>query len=144
MAMLIFTKKGQSLVEVVVALGILAIVFSGTTGLLVRVVNLNLNARDITQATGLAQEGITRTLRGIRAQCNASLPAGIDEWRDAPNGNRFHLVVTSGFVDIPDSGGAPTSGSSFIRVRSTVSWVDPEGNAFPPYTVEEVIRRGNE
>jgi type II secretory pathway pseudopilin PulG len=55
---LLENKKGESLVEVVVSLGIIIFLFSAVVSLLIVSVNLNLGARQRTEAIALAQRNM--------------------------------------------------------------------------------------
>lgn len=56
-------KKAFTLIEVVVALGILAAVFAGTVTMIVTVVRLALSARQKTEAVALAQRGLAKGIQ---------------------------------------------------------------------------------
>jgi type II secretory pathway pseudopilin PulG len=58
-------KKGQTLVETVVALGILAIVLTGTISLVVNIVSLVLSSRNKTEAMALAEKGLAEAVAGV-------------------------------------------------------------------------------
>lgn len=66
-------RKGQSLIEVVVALGILAAVFATAATLIVTIVDLNVSARSRTEAVALAQKKLTEKVKEAKKFCGTSI-----------------------------------------------------------------------
>lgn len=84
-------RKGLTLIEVVVALGILAIVFSSTMSLVVNVVKLSVLSREKTQIVSLAQYGLSRARSSTASNCSKdikSLPA------ENITGTPYSVVIT--------------------------------------------------
>lgn len=134
------SKKGQSLVEVVVALGVIAIVFSGTVNLIVRVVGLNLDARDVTQATALAQKALTEAVSNTASNCTAGVTT-VPATNVNLGGKNFTYQVASSAYDISTAGVVTSNASgAFLKVTATVSWNDREGDP-RSNVVEQYIRR---
>jgi len=87
-------KKGLTLIEVVVALGILAIVFAGVVTLIVQIVSLELSSRDRTQGIALAQGKLSEVTASISNGCSNVSPVtnAAPILFDVPN-SRFSYVV---------------------------------------------------
>lgn len=81
-------KKGFSLVEVVVALGILVAVFSITVILIIQTLNIAINTRKTTQGLLLAQKELNEEIIKIERGCQ--LPA--DE--EAPNNSGYTVRIS--------------------------------------------------
>jgi hypothetical protein len=62
-------KKGQTLVEVIVALGIVFIVFAATANLTINSIHLILQARNETEAIYLAQQETAVALNNLNESC---------------------------------------------------------------------------
>lgn len=67
-------KKGLTLIEVVVALGILTVVFAGVVTLIVQIVSLELSSRDRTQAIALAQGKLAEVTASLSNGCSNVSP----------------------------------------------------------------------
>lgn len=116
------SKKGQSLVEVIVALGILAVVFAGVISLIVRVVDLELMARDRTIAVSYAQQVLAETIGKMGNGCSETADDTFTGSRT--EGNEFSYTGT--IKDSPDySNGLDQK--SFKEVTITVKWKDKSG-----------------
>lgn len=137
--------RGQSLVEVIVALGIIVIVFTGTITLVVNVMNLNLTSRDVTQATALAEKKMGEAVSGIRSDCAIDIGGLSVTGNNVPvtlGGKSFTPVVTFSSVSrnqvsntfVADSNGL------FIRITSTVTWKD-RGGVDRSFSVERILRK---
>jgi Tfp pilus assembly protein PilV len=68
-------KKGQTLIEVVVALSILIVVFTGVVSLTMSVVNLTLASKDQTEAVAFAQKVLTDYDYQLTQSCPIGAPA---------------------------------------------------------------------
>lgn len=62
-------KKGQSLVEVVVSLSIVATVFATTVTLVVSVFNLSVSSRNLTEAVAISQRAMSEVIEDSREGC---------------------------------------------------------------------------
>lgn len=125
------SKKGFTLVEVVVALGILTIVLAATVTLIIGVVNLALVARDKTEATALVQKGLSETISRIQ-KCDSSLTTQnysingksiyiyINKAKD-PSGN--YAVADENFkFDSTGTLGGTINSAGFYKVTAVVTW----------------------
>ena len=72
-------NKGQSLVEVIVALGILAIVFASVVTLVVYALNMAVSARNRTEAIALAQEKVADATNLIQGNCPVLTATDVDQ-----------------------------------------------------------------
>jgi len=108
--------RGFSLVEVVVALGILTLVFSATSILIVQTVNIAISAREKTQAILLAQKIMTEEIVKIEGDCN------IPETTSQPiSGTReeFRFFINH---DRNINYGHGLEGANFIEITVNVKW----------------------
>jgi prepilin-type N-terminal cleavage/methylation domain-containing protein len=126
-----FGTKGFSLIEVVVALSILVMVLSGVITLIVSVVNLNLVARNKTEAVAFAQDGITIGSAKVSNGCFIYAP-NTPELADKTFSGQNKYFRTISFekgdmifnaVDNVYQFSANTDGT-FVRVISRVQWFD--------------------
>jgi prepilin-type N-terminal cleavage/methylation domain-containing protein len=116
-------KKGFSLIEVIVALGIVTMVFAGTITLIVQVVNLQLQARNRTEAVAIAQRQMANAMVNIGGGCayteyvreNQSVPGTIYRYDIFANKNG-EVFSYSG------SGGNTIDESNFMQIRVVVRW----------------------
>lgn len=132
-------KKGQSLIEVVVALGILTIVFTGVLTLISQVVGLELAARNNTHAVALAQRKLATVITEIGDGCNIgslSSPAGTEtigavdfEYQIDINNNNTGFNYTSGLDD-----------SNFTQIVVTISWAD-RSFSDNSYNLKQIIKK---
>lgn len=135
MAIAIYSKpkRGQSMVEVVVALTILAFVLAGTTLLIVTVVNLSLQARTKTKVVTFAQSNLARIVSLATGGCLIS-----DVAETAPVKYVDDPSITS--VSKLESLGREIGGlSNFKKATVTVTWDDKRGN-YPTYTLSQLLR----
>lgn len=153
--MSLLIKKGQTLIEVVVALGILALVFTGTITLIVQVVNLELSAKNRTEAVTLAQRKLTEARIGIENGCSQTSYLEVGTENGSIVTLNFAVIADDNFdagfpigvVDASatsfDYGGPPgleLDGNNFIRIISVVQWSD-RGLPDETYTIEQIVRR---
>ena len=108
MAMLQFSKQkhGQSLVEVMVALTIVMIVLSSSITLIITVLNAAVNTRVMTEATTLAQRGLSEGYYRTTCGCNGinlSAISGSDAFLNHNDGTQPLSVYSSA----ADMGGSP-------------------------------------
>lgn len=115
-------KRGMTLIEVVVATGILLMVFAGTTTLVVNVVQLSVNSRLRTIAVAYAQKAMTKCIGDYNSDPSLNscvvptLPSEIQSagatiektWSPAYLNNRTTDVGLSN--------------ANFVRITVTVSW----------------------
>lgn len=125
------TKKGFTLVEVIVALGILAVVFVGTVTLIVNVVNLELSSRNLTEAVAIAQGKLAEAIVPINGGCTASTPTDV---LPTPAGEKYTYEIN--FEDNYNFGGL----SNFIKVEVKVNWKD-KGLGQREYKIDQIVRK---
>lgn len=132
-------KKGQSLVEVTVALSILVIVLTSTITLIVAVLNLTLSSRNRTEAITYAQRAISEGKIHLNSTCSISEAEGeitdilnIDD--DFPGKNVYLFNKKPSSVglsaDFPDT--------QFRVLEASVSW-EEKGVSTGPVTIRQVI-----
>ncbi len=78
-------QKGQSLIELIVALGILVIIVSGITFLILNTYTLNREADERTRAVFIAEEGL-EAVRSIRD----------NDWGDLPSDGDYCIALSGG------------------------------------------------
>jgi len=133
-------KKGQTLIEVTVALGILAIVFAGTITLIVGVVNLSFSARNRTEAIALAQMKLAETASSILTGCNKTFPASTPRTRES--GTIYHYRVdvntlAGSFSAVYDN---DLNHNNFAEIVVTVDWTN-KGLPDENYVIKQIVRK---
>lgn len=134
--MLSSNKRGQTLVEVVVALGILAMVFAGVVTLIVRVVDLELMARDRTVAVSLAQKKLAETVGNLGDGCNVSDYT-------IPNGSIVEGSKTfnySGAINNSFDYSNELNNKNFVEITIKVDWQEKSGSV-SKYELKQVVRK---
>jgi prepilin-type N-terminal cleavage/methylation domain-containing protein len=130
-------KKGFTLIEVVVALGILAAVFAGTVTLVVTVVKLALSSRIKTEAITLAQKGLA-----VQIQNTYKAPKGVPVSSYAETLDGINLIArtedpTTADFDLTSNGSSVSFDSDgFYHITSTVTWPGSK-----PYVLEQYVRK---
>ncbi|MDD5693270.1 MAG: type II secretion system protein [Patescibacteria group bacterium] len=66
---MLIKKKGQTLVEVMVALSILIVILSGVITLLIKSVNLVIDSRSKTEAIAIVQNGLSEGISSVQGTC---------------------------------------------------------------------------
>lgn len=131
-------KKGLTLVEVVVALGILAVVFSGTVTLVLNVTKLAMTAREKTLVTALAQRGIANIIKASTSGCNSTIPDTIpDDITTAPG---YTIKVSTRGLIADESGSftpEPTT-PDFKEISSQVFLNSDPAN--PLYSIKQIVK----
>lgn len=125
-------KKGQTLIEVTVALSIMIIVFSATVNLIVGIVNLTMNSRDRTEAVVLAQRYLSEAGRRIEDGCERVTFAG-----ETSSVEQYTITISGTGLD--DNLAGLDVGYTFIRLKSTVTWLD-KNNKNNTYEVFRIVR----
>lgn len=129
-------NKGFSLIEMVVALGILVMVLSGAVTIIVSVVNLNLLSRNKTEAVAFAQDGVTIGTSTVSNGCFVYNPGAPEIAHKKFNGsNKYYrsIAYERGIFEEkttanPDGTSVtantftPAPSGNFVRVTSTVQW----------------------
>lgn len=110
-------QKGQSLVEVTVALGILVLVFSSVVILAANALNLMLDSRDKTEGVAFAQKYLEKTKGDKTVTCTA-LTVGTDiNYPDTAGGKNFTTnlrIDSSTYTDM-------------VLVTATTTWAAKNG-----------------
>ncbi len=129
-------KKGQSLVEVVVALSILAIVFAATVTLIVQVVNLELSARNRTEAVAIAQRYLSRNIKALSCNCvlDSSLLVQDEEVDDGYDITSTAIYLADDIITEVES-----SAAKFVKVSIAVTWSD-KGLPNETYELSQIMR----
>lgn len=149
MEMPTLNKKGQSLIEVVVALAILVTVFAGTITLIITIVDLNVAARQRTEAVAWAQKYLSEAVKKVEDGCVKKAASLVDP--DGPPDPHPNYDITYGTV-LGSYTGAGTevspygfsySGADYIRIYVKVIWKDKVGNT-NEYTVVQIVGVDNE
>lgn len=134
--------KGLTLVEVVVALSIFAIVFSGTATLIISVVNLAMISKERTEAISYAQKGLALRIKSLDYGCSVK-----DKGFVAPSfGTKYSLTTTykgGNYVDDGTGAGvifeqSAAANPDFIKVEATIHWNTKFGEETE--TVSQIIR----
>jgi prepilin-type N-terminal cleavage/methylation domain-containing protein len=150
--MFMTNKKGFTLLEVVVALGILAIALAGAVTLVTTALHLMTTARDTTQANVLVQKGLSDGIASVCTTCNATTinpGSGYSPKTVADNGvtrDGFWLHDTSTHktvvIKFNDSFTAPltdtlinsVSPGNYTKITSTVYRDGDQNNAYASAT----------
>lgn len=128
-------KKGFTLVEVVVALGILAIVFTGTVTLVVNVFNLELSSRSLTEAVAIAQGKMAETVASLDGGCFINTPISMTE--PVPIDDKYTYLISNEAFDYSVTDGFTSE--NFLKIKVTVSWED-KGIGERTYELEQIVR----
>lgn len=163
-------KRGFGLVEVMVALSILAMVFSAVVTLIVNVVNLNLVSRQRTEAIAFAQDGLALGVAEISNGCPSKLPTNIniDPWNKIypdENGKYYRTIsFTKGNLVNDSTDGsikfeeytATGNDYNYFKVTSKVQWHERENfgtlpvaqnnnvNGAQVYSVSQIVKVSND
>lgn len=113
-----FNKKGQSLVEVVVAMSILIIILTGVVTLIVNVMNLTMMARNSLSATALAQKVLVQESSKYLNTCSVVENANSGILTDSASGFSYEVKKMSPDSTI-DSG---FSADRFIKIIVDVTF----------------------
>jgi len=114
------TKKGQSIIEVMVAMTLITVVLGSTFYLVINAVNLVMLAQSRTEAIEIAQKGLAEAVLVLQDSC--AINAGSDLSKiftqvDAGNGTAKTLQVV--MADAP----SPLD-TTFKKITATVTWND--------------------
>ena len=127
----ISNKKGQSIVEVMVSLMLLAVALSGSISLILNVVNLALEARTKTKVVSFAQSRLANTVSGATSGCFVGIAAGARfDYPDESAGSNIYSTSTIA----PDSDFA-----GLQKVVVEVVWTPKRGGT-QTYTLAQLIR----
>lgn len=128
-------KKGQSLVEVTVAMSILAVVLTGVVTLAVNAAGLMVSSRSRTEATAYAQQGLEVLKSKPSNSCyvlgSSDLANGLNKSMDT--GNTFY-TRTFDVSDPPNS--IDTGGYALVTIK--VSWTNGSGGNI---TLKQIMKR---
>lgn len=131
------TKKAFTLIEVVVALGILAIVFSGTVTLVVNVVNLQLSSRNRNEAVAKAQKVMSESVALISCGCSTDLSKISEGEKDTDTSLPYTLNVTENYNY--NGSLSPADAAHFAKISILVTWED-KGLGEMNYPLEQIVR----
>lgn len=112
--------RGFSLIEVVLALGILVMVFSITSTLIIQVVNTAISARERTKAILLAQEEMAKQVAQIEGECN--LPEATNQPITGTKNDFSFTISHNKEIDY----GQGLGREDFMEVSITVNWYSRE------------------
>jgi len=138
-------KKGQSLVEVMVAMFVLMIVFVSMATLIVQALNLVTVSRTRTEVTALAQRAMSDATIQVKTTCSAAPPTYphlFDTTSLNPNPAKYKKLeekvenITS--ADKPTTGGV-TIPSTFYKVTVTVVWRDKSMTSDSTYVLTQLV-----
>lgn len=135
-------KRGQSLVEVLVAVGIITLVFAGTATLIVQVVNLELSARSRTEAVALGQKYLSESVMNIQENCATNL-----NMDPIPPVGKY--TITKSCTALSDNLAEDVSATNctdnnFMRMNIDVTWQDKGVPVTETYTASQVVRTQND
>lgn len=136
-------KKGQTLVEVIVALGILTMIVTAVITMIVAAMNLLANSRIKTEAVAFAQKRIADAIAaydfGNPCIINpVSIPT--DTMTDS-NGTVITVTMNTSNLTAGEktSFGGPGPADKFIKMIATATW-DYRGVASDPIVIVEYVR----
>ena len=119
-------KKGQTLVEVVVALGILTVVFAAVITLISQVVHFELSSRNTTIATNIAQKKLAEAVSEIGDGCiSESAPLEDSLGSQIIGGIKFSYETNnSNTFDYKENNTSSVGfdNSSFMEIVVKVTW----------------------
>ncbi|MDD3481153.1 MAG: prepilin-type N-terminal cleavage/methylation domain-containing protein [Patescibacteria group bacterium] len=143
------TKRGISLVEVVVALGIIAIVFSGVITLIISAVNLELSARTRTEAIARNQKNLAEVVQLLESGCAKdanNLPGEVLEGDFTINTycrRTNDILVEYDPFDPEDTTasssdcGDLTTDDNYIKIISKISWSEKGVDEY--YVISQIV-----
>jgi type II secretory pathway pseudopilin PulG len=147
-------KKGQSLVEVVVAMFILMIVFVSMATLIIQSLNLVMMSRSRTEVTALAQRSMSNAIMQLKSACPAVAPTGLPKDLTLPadisgdqNLVRYGISHISETVAALDPGDQPTGTGvstlplNFYKVTVTITWRYKGAAADSTYYVTQLVEQ---
>lgn len=151
--MYICSKKGFSLVEVIVAIGILSVVMMASFTTMMAAVKLSSYSRDVTIMTQLAQSGISKGTQQIRNSiCTGdatvnytnSLISGGYTYKVTAKAIKASVQDSTGsyvgskeFYDLPDT----ATDFDFYKVVSTATTSDQADNVISTYEVYQYVKK---
>lgn len=121
-------KRGFTLIEVIVSLGILTMVFASVITLISAVMGLAVLTRDNTIAASLAQKHLSEAVSTIKKGGDPTFAKG-HFWRD-----------NEGFdysIDISTAPKAPINSAKFKVANVTIYW--SEKNSLKSFSVKQVV-----
>lgn len=135
--------RGFTLIELVIAMGILILVFTGTVTLIVMVVNLAMSTRIQTEAVALTQRGLTETITKYRANPNDYDPANLCPTSvNLGNQNNISISCTINNPDVVQAQGDGFDEDNFVNIVIISTWT-PKGSTGPiSYNLVQAIRKG--
>lgn len=131
-------RKGQTIVEVMIAFTILAVVLSSTFILMIRAVNLVLTAQSRTEAIEIAQRGLSEGVLLLQGSCGINTAANLSAIQTK---NIAGSVPKTLVVSKTDHPGLPDSLASddFILLTATVTW-DDKGAPDQSVALSQLVR----
>lgn len=127
-------KRGISLIEVVVALGIIAIVFAGTITLIISVVNLEMSARARTEAVAITQKYLALNVHALGTGCQKNNIAPIDDSSGDP------YQVTAQITSVGDDLVTQNNDGGFLRIEIITTW-NYKSLGQETYNLAQVVRK---
>jgi len=136
---IVLNRKGQSLVEVTVALSILAIVLTGVVTLAVNTVGLMLASRSRMEGTAYAQQGLEILKAKPGSDCTTGLELNSPTDITLPVPSPYDSIYTRTYkVADPPSGTVPPSSHTLVSVK--VTW-EFRGQPGGEITVKQIMKR---
>lgn len=117
-------KSGQTIIEIVVSLGLVFIVFAATASLTINSINLVLKARDETEAIYLAQDQIAVYIKNFNQSCSLPTPASVNT-QDSATTFWYTISTDTNTSDFPTDSACPSCGfvpPNFIKINALVSY----------------------
>jgi prepilin-type N-terminal cleavage/methylation domain-containing protein len=127
-------KNGFTLIELVVAMGILTMVFAGTVTLIIAVVNLAMSTRTKTEVVALTQKELTNTIVSYRQ--TPTQPIGCASI-SVQSLNIQKCIDSPPLSDLGD--GFDSMG--YVKITINTTWTDRSAPTPQTYTLTQTVRK---
>lgn len=157
------SKKGETIIEVIVSMAILAIILVGVYTVVVSVTNVGVSSRNRTIATNSAQKALNQYLKAVNDSCMVSFgtngvdpttasPAGCFHTTPAPHtptqaeiGNNtpcnYIEIVTPLGNPSPERTSLGAETDSFVKIISHSVWYDPKSSVMNEIQLNVISRK---